>query len=236
MSHRFYVDSPITDKLATLAGTEAHHLLHVLRARAGEEVTLFDGNGAEFRAVVRELNRQTAQLEVVERLEIDRELPFALSLAVALPKGDRQKLLVEKLTELGVGRLVPLRSERSVAQPKGSALDRLRRSVIEASKQCRRNRLMEIAEPISFHDFLEKPAAATARWIAHPAGETETHSFGQAHGELAILVGPEGGFSDAEVAAAREADWCCIDLGPRILRIETAAIALAALAATSARP
>src|SRR6476619_4914155 len=147
MSERFYSPHPITAGCMMLDGPEAHHLLHVMRAAVGDEVTLFDGTGAEFKATVEPLRRTDAELRIVERNEIDRELPFALVVGVALPKGDRQKWLVEKLTELGVTTLVPLVAERSVAQPAGSVLDRLRRSVIEAAKQCGRNRLMRIAEP-----------------------------------------------------------------------------------------
>src|SRR6185369_1356862 len=154
MSERFFSPHPISAGGMMLDGPEAHHLLHVMRASVGDEVTLFDGSGAEFRATVVTLRRADAELRIVERNEIDRELPFALVVGVALPKGDRQKWLVEKLTELGVTTLVPLVTERSVAQPAAAAVDRLRRYVIEAAKQCGRNRLMKIAEPKLWNDWI----------------------------------------------------------------------------------
>src|SRR5205823_14535109 len=103
------------------------------------------------------------ELSIIERREVSRELSFSLTLAVALPKGERQKWLIEKATELGVTRIVPLVTERGVAQPVESALDRLRRGVIEASKQCGRNRLMEIAQSKTASVLFHETAPDVAR-------------------------------------------------------------------------
>jgi 16S rRNA (uracil1498-N3)-methyltransferase len=230
MSERFFSAEPIVAGRITLDGTEAHHLLHVMRAAVGQTVTLFDGSGAEFLAVVESLGRSSASLQVIERRETDRELPFPLTVGVALPKGDRQKWLVEKLTELGVTTLVPLATERGVAQPAPSALERLRRSVIEASKQCGRNKFLKIEEPERWHDWVlqSRVAGDGRRFIAHPGGKPLS-DFDLTRTVSSILaVGPEGGLTDAEVAAAIGAGWQPVDLGPRLLRVETAAVALAA--------
>jgi 16S rRNA (uracil1498-N3)-methyltransferase len=227
MSTRFFHSSPITADRVTLDGSEAHHLLHVGRATEGQGVTLVDGSGAEFAAVVEKLGRSTVELRVVERIEADRELTFALTSGVALPKGDRQKWLVEKLTEIGVATLVPLITERGVAQPTAGALDRLRRSVVEASKQCGRNRLMEIADPQSWGDWTAQ-ASEARRLLAHPRGLPLSELNLTPPQSTRLAIGPEGGFTDIEVAAAIEAGWQTVNLGPRILRVETAAIALAA--------
>lgn len=236
MPHRCFSDTPLEGSSATLAGAEAHHLLHVLRARSGDEVVLFDGSGAEFAARVEQTGRSTVELALLAKHEIDRELAVAVTLGVALPKGDRQKWLVEKLTELGVRRLVPLETERGVAQPVAAAIDRLRRSVIEASKQCGRNRLMEIAAAQSLANFLQQAEPTAARWFAHPGGIAlgqllEAYVQQDAPG-VCVAIGPEGGFTDAEAACATAAGWQLVGLGERILRIETAAVALAALATT----
>ena len=172
MSDRYFVESPVASDRAVLAGAEAHHLLHVMRAKAGTRVTLFDGSGWQFDAVVERTGRSEVELAIAGRQEIDREAPIAVTLGVALPKGDRQKWLVEKVVELGVARLVPLETERGVAQPVENALERLRRGVIEASKQCGRNRLMEIAEPKAWRAFLAENAAAACRLVAHPRART----------------------------------------------------------------
>ena len=178
---------------------------------------------------------RTSICELLERREIDRELPFPLVVGVALPKGDRQKWLVEKLTELGVTTLVPLVTERGVAQPTAAALERLRRSVIEAAKQCGRNRLMKISEPQAWIDWSSTfPIAGELRQpeelhlVAHPGGKPLQQFIGVRPRAAQLAIGPEGGFTDAEVDTATRAGWQTVELGPRILRVETAAIALAA--------
>jgi 16S rRNA (uracil1498-N3)-methyltransferase len=227
MSERYFVDSPITSDRAVLTGAEAHHLLHVMRAVRGATVTLFDGSGWEFEAVVDSLKRSAVELSITARNEINREAATALTLGVALPKGDRQKWLVEKATELGVARLVPLETARAVAQPSENALDRLRRAVIEASKQCGRNRLMEIAAPLTWDEFLAANNEAACRLVAHPGANKPLSSNEQT--TIVVAVGPEGGFTADEMTLANSRGWQLIGLGPRTLRVETAALALAAM-------
>lgn len=236
MSERFYTSQPIAGDAALLEGQEAHHLLHVMRAKVGERVTLFDGSGAEFAAEVLKRGRSEVELRVLERREIDRELQFELVIGVSLPKGDRQKWLVEKLTELGVTEMVPLETARGVAQPTHGAVARLERSVVEAAKQCGRNRLMRIAEPQAVGEWvLEGLTPDCRRWFAHPGGAAlASVDVGQPLGTR-IAVGPEGGFTEEELAAALAAGWQSVALGERILRVETAAIAVSAVVALSGR-
>jgi len=239
MSERFYVSQPIAGERVTLDGPEAHHLLRVMRAAVGERVTLFDGGGCEFVGEIVRCGRNDAELAIVERCTVDRELPLELVVGVSLPKGDRQKWLVEKLTELGARRLVPLVTARGVAQPTAGAFARLARGVIEATKQCGRNRLMAIAKPQAWGDWLlqaSTDAVTVRRFLAHPGGlplgEINLHERQPTH----LAIGPEGGFTPDEAAAAVAAGWQAVDLGPRILRVETAAVALAAVVALTARP
>jgi 16S rRNA (uracil1498-N3)-methyltransferase len=230
MSQRFFVESPIGEAASTrLVDSEAQHLAKVMRAKLGDEVTLFDGSGQEFTGRISAIGKSAVDLEIVQRRPIDRELRNPLTLAVSLPKGDRQKVLVEKLVELGVTRLIPLDTQRSVAEGTPAALARLLRQVIEASKQCGRNRLMEIAEPLTLSRLIETTAAAELRVLAHPAGGALSALSPSAAATVAI--GPEGGFTDDEIAAAQAAGWEIVAFGPRTLRIETAALALAALLA-----
>ena len=232
MADRYFVETPITSDWAMLGGAEAHHLIHVMRVKRGSRVVLFDGSGAEFVAAVEHVGRGDLELNVLSREAIDRELPLRITLGVALPKGDRQKWLVEKAVELGVASLTPLKTDRTVAQPVEQALDRLRRAVIEASKQCGRNRLMEIRKSQYWADFVEDSAAEPCRLLGHPQG------FHRGSGPLppdkppksvVLAVGPEGGFAPDEIARAVTAGWHTIDLGRRILRIETAALLLTAM-------
>ena len=229
MPDRFYHPPPLAIGAVTLDGPEAHHLIHVLRAKSGLEVTLFDGSGAEFRARVEKLQRTEVQLTAHARDEVDRELATFVTLAVSLPKGERQRWLVEKATELGASRLVPLITQRSVAQPTAETIGRLQRAVIEASKQCGRNRLMEIAEPVKWHALIALPSESPAamRLVAHPGGKSLSQVVPHA-AKICFAVGPEGGFTDDEIQLAIDSGWRTVGLGPRILRIETAAFALLA--------
>jgi 16S rRNA (uracil1498-N3)-methyltransferase len=251
MPDRYFVEIPITGAQARLEGAEAHHLAHVMRAKPGQQVTLFDGSGAEFEGRVETVGRSTVDLAIVERRSIDRELSRSITLAVALPKGDRQRWLIEKATELGVARLIPLVTARSVAQPVENALARLRRTVIEASKQCGRNRLMEISVAVSFDKFIGQAAFDGERWIAHP-GESGLRGGASrfparrnsqrapanewAPNAIVVAVGPEGGFTEEEARLATDVGFATLDLGPRILRVETAAIAVAAWAGLAVGP
>lgn len=228
MSRRFYVDSPIQGDRAELHSTEAQHASKVMRCRVGDEVILFDDSGAEFSARISRIDRSTVQLNVLERRLIDRELSCLLTIGVALPKGDRQRWLIEKTVELGVTKLVPLITERGVAQPGNKALDRLRRAVVEASKQCGRNRLMRISEPMSVVAFAESVRSATLRLFATPDGQPWPTDIAT---EIASCIGPEGGFTEDERNGALADGWTPIALGGRILRIETAAIAVASAVA-----
>ena len=137
-------------------------------ARPGDQVVLFDGSGAEFRARIDRLGRAEIDLTVFGRELVDREAATAITLGVALPKGDRQRWLVEKAVELGVARLVPLSSDCSEDRLSASRLERLRRAVIEASKQCGRNVLMEIASPAEIEALLAGGQRRQLRWIAQP--------------------------------------------------------------------
>lgn len=229
MNRRFFSETVLqVDRSVELQGQEAQHLGRVLRAKPGDQVVLFDGSGAQFPAEVTEVARNTVCLTPLSREVVDRESPRQVHLAVAMPKGDRQKWLIEKAVELGVARLTPLKTERGVAQPTDSALKRLQRAVIEASKQCGRNRLMQVDEAVDWDHLLEARSGEANRWIAHPAEAAEELQISNTE-SVCVAVGPEGGFSDEEVQAASEAGWRCCRLGARILRVETAALKLAAL-------
>ncbi len=233
MADRFFAESPILGDRAELIGPEAHHAIHVMRLGVGDAVSLFDGTGVEFHARIQRADRRRLELSILDRCPVDRELPYAISLAVALPKGDRQRWLIEKATELGVTRLIPLVTVRGVARPNPSALKRLRRTVIESSKQCGRNVLMQIEEPQAWSAFVCSATPDEPRWVAHPSPEGASLSeVRQSRAEaqhLTLAIGPEGGFADTEIEAARAAGWKTVSLGPRLLRIETAALAMVAV-------
>jgi 16S rRNA (uracil1498-N3)-methyltransferase len=225
MSHRFYINCPLAPGPLRLEGDEAHHLAVVCRLRLGDSVCLFNGTGSEFPAMVMEVQRRSVVLDVQNPLQPGRELPFSLEVAAPLPKGDRGQFLVEKLTELGVSSYVPLRTERSVVHPGEGRVDKLERYVVEASKQCGRNRLMQIKPLQKWESYCQEPILPELRILAHPT-QMASQPWNPAAIDQVVAVGPEGGFTEGEVSLAQANGWQLIDLGPRILRIETAALAL----------
>jgi 16S rRNA (uracil1498-N3)-methyltransferase len=230
MSERFYINWPLAPGVVALEGAEAHHLATVCRFRAGDAVCLFNGDGHEYPARILTASRRHVEIEILGRESPERELPFRLEVAAPLPKGDRAQFLVEKLTELGVAAFVPLATQRSVVHPRESKREKLQRYVIEASKQCRRNLLMEVLEMTPWDTYVRRPDLPARRLIAHPGARGTLRDLpGQT--PIAVAVGPEGGLTDEELELARSGGWTAIDLGPRILRVETAAIVLAAAAA-----
>ena len=146
---------------------------------------------------------------------------------MALPKGDRQRWLVEKAVELGVTQIIPLRCDRSVVRGSDRPSERLQRAVIEASKQCGRNRLAEIAPAADFVDWVDRTPVGGLRLFAHPAASKPIQDLlvYNVLTKVDIAIGPEGGFSQEEFALARTAGWHPVNLGPRLLRVETAALA-----------
>lgn len=189
-----------------------HHLLRVLRLRDGESITITDGNGSW-----RECVLVRAGLDLAGDVESLQRRDSPLTVAVAPPKGDRLEWLVAKCTEVGVDRIVLLEAERSVVRWNGERaakqLDRLRRIVVEASMQSRRVRLPEVSGPLPAADVLRTAS------IAEPGGEPVDADVNT------IAIGPEGGWSPVEVAAARRT----VSLGEQILRVETAAVTAAVL-------
>ena len=229
MSERFFITTqPVGDR-AVLEGDEARHLTRVLRAKVGDTVSLFDGRGREWPARVAAIGRDRVELDTTEPTVDPVPVAIPLTLAIALPKGDRQKWMVEKLTELGASRLIPLETTRGVAEATASAQARLERVVIEACKQCGRNTLMEIEAGRPLDRLLAEVPAGACVVIAHPGGRPlDAATMPPTATAMIALVGPEGGFTDEELCIADRAGVIRISLGPHILRVETAAIALAA--------
>jgi len=226
MAERFFYPGPLPAETVRLTGEEMHHMVHVCRLRVGDSVVLFNGDGREYRAVIRKIARREVELTVASVAETSRELPVTIHVAAPLPKGDRAHFLIEKLTEIGVARYIPLLTRRSVISPGQERLDKLRRYVIEACKQCGRNRLMEIALPMPLAELVTLGGEG-CRLLADFQGQPFAEYCWRRPREVVVAVGPEGGFTPEEVAQAVQAGWTQVALGPTILRTETAALALA---------
>jgi 16S rRNA (uracil1498-N3)-methyltransferase len=231
MLDRFYSPTSFDAPMIELPAEESHHLAQVLRKKIGDQVCLFDGQGRSASASVESMGRRCVRVRVIERHAADPPPRPELVLAVPLPKGDRSRWLVEKATELGVSALVPLQTARSVVDPRAARLDKLRQTVISACKQCGRNRLMEVCDPRAWHDLLTEITPGTRLLVADRAGAPVLEALSQRKDEqLLVAVGPEGGFTSEELAFAAGLGAGSVSLGPHVLRIETAAVALAALA------
>lgn len=229
MSHRFFLSQTPTEDTARLEGDEARHLARVMRAKTGDTVELFDGQGTSWTATVQAIQRDHVSLHLDEKQSETISNKPIITLAVALPKGDRQKWLIEKITELGTDSLVPLTTTRSVAEPTAAAISRLQRGVIESCKQSGRNRLLEITQPQSLHNLLTT-SSASLRILACPDGTPMQSILLKPIDNILIAIGPEGGFTDDEIRTANASGFAQMSLCQNILRIETAAIAAAVIA------
>jgi 16S rRNA (uracil1498-N3)-methyltransferase len=230
MAERFYVPEIGSSDTVVLTGDEAHHLSRVRRIRHGDHVSVFDGSGFESDAVVREIGRSEVTLSIEVRRSVDRELPYSLTLACSPARGDRMRWLIEKATELGVSRFVPILTERSSEQARGLQLQKTDRWVIEACKQCGRNILMEVSAALTWPEFLAGSPSQSVRMIAAPSGKPLGSLGAISHQNgVVIAVGSEGGFTPEELNAAAILGWQSISLGPRTLRVETAALTMVAI-------
>jgi 16S rRNA (uracil1498-N3)-methyltransferase len=227
MADRFYVSCPLAVGVVKLEGAEAHHLAAVCRFRPGDQICLFNGDGHEYPAMIETAGRRDVLVRVSRVDSPNRELPIRLVIAAPLPKGDRTQFLLEKLTEIGVASFVPLETSLSVIKPTESRMGKLRRYVIESSKQCGRNILLEVEPPGDWKSFCGRADLPQHRAVAHPRGKA---TWPRSAVDMALAVGPEGGFTEQEINLASAAGWQIVDLGPRILRIETAALVLAVVA------
>ena len=220
---RFFCPHMVED-VATLAGDEARHATRVLRLRPGDAVELFDGCGMVATGTLDHVGRD----EVSVRLGARRSEPRAawqLTVASAVPKGGRLQDMVSQLVQVGVDRWVPLATQRASVHPREAKLDRLGRVVVEACRQSRRSWLMEIAAMHTLAEVLAE--SAELRVIAMPGDHQVPVPSADLRSAI-VLIGPEGGWTDAEVDQVREAGWRPWSLGPHIMRIETAAVVAAA--------
>lgn len=233
---RVHVDTPLASGAhVTLSGSAASHVTRVLRLRTGEALTLFDGRGGEYAARI-EQGGAALTVAVGEHRPTERESPLLVTLAQGISRGERMDLVVQKATELGVARLQPLLTERSVVRLDAQQGERKRRHwraiAIGACEQCGRNRLPEIGEPCALREmlggFAPAPPSAPARHARLLLSPAAARRLGDLEGPVSavtVLIGPEGGLTEEEQAAASSAGFLAVRLGPRVLRTETAAIA-----------
>ena len=222
--------SAFTETIVTLTADEARHLRDVLRLKPGDEVYVFDGLGHEFRCTVSKISRDVAELRIEAKVDPARpESQLQLNLCVALLKGEKFDLVVQKATELGVTKITPLITRHADIHLRDASdatrrVTRWQRIALEAAKQSGRAFVPEISLPIAF-DALEVEGAVV---MFSERGGEKLDSL-PATNSITALVGSEGGWSDDEIEAARARDFHIVTLAGRILRAETAAIAVTVL-------
>ncbi|HEX3141484.1 MAG TPA: 16S rRNA (uracil(1498)-N(3))-methyltransferase [Rhizobacter sp.] len=236
MPARLYIEQPLhADTTFSLPPGPARHA-QVLRLQPGAELTLFNGEGGEWRATVQQMGRSEVQVTVHEHDGVDRELPRAITLAIGMPANERMDALIEKATELGVAAIQPLLTERSVLRLSGERAERRlvhwQGVAVAASEQSGRTRVPQLAPVRALAEWLRMlPAQASEqRCLLSPRA---TQTLASLRGPVVFLSGPEGGLSDGEEALAATAGFHAIGLGPRVLRADTAPLAVLAHLALS---
>lgn len=238
MPPRLFCSQPLAaGQVVTLPNQAAHHAGRVLRLEIGDDVVLFDGRGGEYPGRITALGREV-RVVLVRYDQVEREAPLRITLAQAVVANEKMDWVVQKAVELGVGAIVPLATERSVVRLSGERavrrVEHLRQVAIAACEQCGRNRVPSVAELERLPDFLAAQAASVSvRLTLDPAAGQRLGALDLAGREVLLLIGPEGGLSGNEAAAAQAAGFLAVALGPRVLRTETAG--LAAIAAILAR-
>ena len=227
MPHRYFT-TDIADGSAYLNGADAHHLAVVLRAKAGDDVTVCDGLGTDYACRVRLAGKERVEMDIISSHPSESEPHTAVTLYVGYPKQDKLETIIQKATELGAVRVVPFFSRYCVAAPKNEEKKNVRyqRVALAAAKQSGRGRVPEVAMPLSFDKMLRDAAACDTVLFCDEAGGAPLHSRlkDTAH-SVAIVTGSEGGFSREEAEKAAAAGFLPVGLGPRILRCETAPLA-----------
>lgn len=250
MSHRYYLDTEFEiGSSVTLSGTEAHHVLNVMRAKAGQPIQLFDGRGLQAEGEIIATSRRDVKIQIASLESLEPEPRPRVVIAAATPKGDRLRFMVEKMTELGACAWLPLESDHSVNPLNPGTQKKVQQWIVDACKQSHRNRLLETLPPANLQQVVDQSHGVARRLIAvapsdreprHEALENRAAPASDASllpaCDQLILIGPEGGFTQDEVQYAMHNGFAGLSIGNLVLRIETAALAALTLAMAPPEP
>jgi len=225
-----------SDTRIELSDTAANHVARVLRLPVGAPMILFNGSGGEFAATLAAIDKRRVLVDVGSFQDQEREPPLQIWLAQGVSRGERMDYTIQKAVELGVSRIIPLFTEHCGVQLQGERLEKRIKHwqgvVISACEQCGRNRIPPVDTPVTLTQWLAMPGDGL-RVVLTPDAEYSLAQLPAPSGPITLLIGPEGGLSDQEIALAKQAGYAGLRLGPRILRTETAAVAaLAAMLGT----
>lgn len=234
---RVFIDAPLTTgALLPLPDGPAQHLVRVLRATAGAALIVFNGRGGEYAASVESLGRNAVMVRIGAHAAIERESPLTTTLLQGIARGEKMDQILQKATELGVTRVLPVASARGNVRLDADAAHRKQQHwqgvVIAATEQCGRNRVPEVNQPIALAAALAATSAELKLIMAPDDSAASLQSLlaapAKAPRSIALLVGPEGGLDPEEIRAAQERGFVSCKFGPRVLRTETAALAMLA--------
>ncbi|HSI94826.1 MAG: 16S rRNA (uracil(1498)-N(3))-methyltransferase [Methylophilaceae bacterium] len=229
-SPRFFCDAKLgPGAQLDLPDSAAHHAQRVLRLKAGDKVTLFNGDGHDYACELLRVSKEGVSAKISGQTLIERESPLNVTLAQCISSGDRMDLTLQKSVELGIARIQPLAAERSVVKLSGERaekrLQHWQNVVISACEQSGRAFVPKVLPPMPLLHWLAQQDDYTLKLILNPFTERRLHDLAQPQGPICLLIGCEGGFAPGEVTAALHAGFTDVKLGPRILRTETAGLA-----------
>ncbi|MBT0585500.1 16S rRNA (uracil(1498)-N(3))-methyltransferase [Alteromonas oceanisediminis] len=228
--NRFYIDTVLSvDTTVGLPAETAHYVCNVLRLSQDDPVVLFNGDGNEYSGRIASIAKKRASVDVDAKLSIDAQSPLPLHLGQAVSKGDRMDIVLQKATELGVSEITPLLTERCAVKLSSERWLKKHaqwlKIIQSACEQCGRNTLPTLHQPKSLNQWLSDSTSAT-RLLFSPTAQRRLSQLSPPSQGFRLLIGPEGGLSEQEIYTAKEAGYAETYLGPRILRTETAAIAV----------
>jgi 16S rRNA (uracil1498-N3)-methyltransferase len=236
MMRRFFLHKDIicSDDPA-ITGPDVKHIRTVLRLKAGDDIALFDGEGSQYRARIEETTARMVRVAILDQQTSTAESPANIAIGQALLKSRKEDAIVRQLTELGATAFLPFLAERSVPKPHAPRMDQRRQRwetiTKEALKQCGRSRPLTIGAVVSFEQLLKSAQSYDHKFVFHnddPWGTSKPYVENGPHsGHVIAVIGPEGGFSHKEVELARRHGFSCRSLGPRTMKADTAAVAVA---------
>ncbi len=233
MANFYIMKEDIQENIAIIKGEEAQHISRVLRMKKGDSVTLCDGDGMFYDAILTNFSDKIVTAEILASYTASTEPTVQLTVFQGVPKNPKLETIIQKLTEIGAVRLVPMDTKRAVAKlDKSAKVERLRKIAQEAAKQSKRGIVPEVTDSVPFKKAVEMAAQADLALIPY---EEETVASlksalrGKTPKTVSVMIGPEGGFDESEIRMAKEAGIQSVTLGKRILRTETAPLTVASI-------
>ncbi len=233
--HRFYHSNPLDlNQIIILDEFASHHALRVMRVKVDDFLILFNGDGFEYRGRVSDINKKTINVEILSKEKNNSESPININLFQSISSNEKMDMVIQKATELGVSSIQPIFTSRSTVK---LSLDRIKKRLIHwrqvsisACEQSGRSKIPTIKPPIGFNRFAEGITTNSLNLLLHPDKSGESSNLPNEYsGDINIFIGPEGGFSQDEVLLLKKQNCINIQLGSRILRTETAPLAIIAI-------